>query len=469
MSEPSTGDHVNIVGGGLAGALLAILLGRQGLRVTLFDRRVDPRTSAVERGRSINLALAARGIAALQRAAVFESIRPILIPMRGRMIHDEHGGSELQLYGQNEREVIYSVSRGSLNRALIEQAAKLPNIELRFEQHCLGARPTYGSLHFEDLRAGHAYEIALAPTIAADGAGSGIRKSLEQLGEIEAREELLDHDYKELEIPASHARGLDPHALHIWPRGGFMLIALPNPGGSFTATLFLPKHGPDSFAGLRTRAAVQAFFTRHFPTAVPLLPALLEDFLANPQGILGTVHCNRWHLGGELLLLGDAAHAIVPFHGQGMNCAFEDCTALLDGLKDGHGAAGGWPERFAAFERLRRPNTEAIAHMALENYEEMRAAVLAPEYLRSRALALLLERRHPRRFIPRYSMVMFHAEIPYAEALRRGSVQQQILSRMDRSGVRADAADAAERIAAFDSEIERLLPPVSGSAESAPA
>jgi kynurenine 3-monooxygenase len=414
---------VNIVGAGLAGALLAVLLARRGYKITLYDRRPDPRETAAEGGRSINLALAARGIRALERAGVMEHIRPLLIPMRGRMVHDLSGAAPtLQPYGQREHEVIYSVGRAALNRALIEEAARYNTVTMQFNQTCTGAIPERNILRFL------AHETTLAPTIATDGAGSAVRVSLAASKHVAVREDWLDHDYKELTIRAQTARNvLDGNALHIWPRGGFMLIALPNTDGSFTATLFLARTGPNSFASLADDAAVTAFFQREFPDALALMPHLAQDFEGNPQGQLGTVHLTPWHVGGKVLLLGDAAHAIVPFHGQGMNAAFEDC-AVLDSLLDRH---TDWEPLFAEFSKSRRPNAAAIAEMALENYTEMRDTVLDAGFVRRKSIAMDLERRYPDRFIPRYSMVMFHPEIPYTEALRRGSVQADILVELD--------------------------------------
>ena len=415
---------VNIVGAGLAGALLALLLARRGLRVALFERRADPRQAQPERGRSINLALAARGLRALERAGVLAQVQPLLIPMRGRMVHERSGRAALQPYGQREHEVIYSVGRADLNRVLIDAAARHGGVSVRFGQSCLGADSAASRLRFRGE--GGEYSVPLAPTLATDGAGSAVRASLAAAGLVKVREEWLDHDYKELSISPAAGAALERHALHIWPRGGFMLIALPNTDGSFTATLFLPRSGAPSFATLDGTAAVTEFFGREFHDTLALLPDLAAQFAAHPQGQLGTVHTTPWHRGGEVLLLGDAAHAIVPFHGQGMNAAFEDCTQL-DELLDSHGAD--WAAAFAALEAARAPNAAAIARMALENYAEMRAAVLDEGFVRRRTLALELERRFPERFIPRYSMVMFHPEIPYTEALRRGAVQDAAAAR----------------------------------------
>jgi len=464
-----TASHtpVNIVGAGLAGALLAQLLARRGYPVTLYERRPDPRQSSPERGRSINLALAARGTRALERAGVLERIRPLLIPMRGRMVHELSGKVTLQAYGQREHEVIYSVGRADLNRVLIEEAVRHAGVTVEFNQQCLGADPARNVLRLRDQPTGSEREVALTPTIATDGAGSAVRSGLAARGLVTVREEWLDHDYKEFTIPAaggSHA--LQREALHIWPRGGFMLIALPNTDGSFTATLFLARSGGTaSFAALTSTATAAQFFAREFPDALALMPDLRAEFANHPQGQLGSVHAAPWHLGGQLLLLGDAAHAIVPFHGQGMNAAFEDCVQL-DALlaAPGPGADVGWEAVFARFEELRRPNAAAIAQMAVENYTEMRDTVLDARYLRSKAIAMGLERRFPARFIPRYSMVMFHPEIPYAEAMRRGAVQAQILAQLDTGEAGAGAGSAAAADSALAEKlVGELLEPITSS------
>ena len=441
---------INIVGAGMAGSLLAVLLAKRGFEVSLFDKRPDPRRSAAERGRSINLALAARGIHALEQAGVMKLVEPLLIEMRGRMIHERSGETKLLPYGWKPGEVIHSVGRAALTKLLVEAAAKYPNVTLNFGQSCVGADAAENVLRFRDEN-GDDYDVELAPTIGADGGGSILRTSLEADGFLQAREELLDHDYKELTLPLlGFVPALEVNALHVWPRGGFMLIALPNTDGTFTATLFLAKSGERSFASLRTKDDVSDFFAREFPDAVPLIPNLLTEFFQHPQGQLGTVHTAPWHVGGKVLLLGDAAHAIVPFHGQGMNAAFEDCTAF-DALLDSHDS---WESLFAAFDRARRANAEAIAQMALENYIEMRDTVRDPRFERFKALSVELERRFPDRFIPRYSMVMFHPEIPYAEALRRGNVQAEILAELDSAATAGKVVDPD----ALRTMIEERLP-----------
>ncbi|MBS0578457.1 MAG: FAD-dependent monooxygenase [Proteobacteria bacterium] len=436
---------VNIVGAGLAGALLALLFARRGLRVSLYERRADPRQTQPEEGRSINLALAARGTRALERAGIMAAVRPLLIPMRGRMVHEPGGPPVLQPYGQRADEVIWSVGRAALNRVLIEAAVRHPDVAVHFGHTCVGVDVAAGRLQLRDAQAA-VREVALAPTIATDGAGSVVRAALGRAGLLQSREDWLDHDYKELAIPAHGGRHvLEPEALHIWPRGGFMLIALPNLDGSFTATLFLPRQGAVSFAALAHPGAAREFFAREFPDVVPFMPELSAQFAAHPQGQLGTVHAVPWQVGGKVLLLGDAAHAIVPFHGQGMNAAFEDCT-VLDGLLD---EPRDWNGLFAQFEALRRANTEAIARMAVENYLEMRDAVRDAGFVRRKAIAMALERAFPGRFIPRYSMVMFHPEISYADALRRGEIQAGILGELDPgTGADFDPARAAALIEA---------------------
>jgi len=413
MIEPSQGG-VNIVGAGLAGSLLAILLAKRGFKVTVYERRADPRGGVVDNGRSINLALAARGIRGLTLAGVFDRVMPLTIPMRGRMVHEFDGAAELQMYGVRPEEVIHSVSRADLNRVLIEAAAELPNVSFQFGQLCLGLAHDREVFEFRDEATGRISHCAAQPTIATDGAGSAVRDSLVAREVASVREEPLDHDYKQLTIPAHDGKHvMDPNALHIWPRGGFMLIALPNLDGTFTATLFLARVGANSFEQLRNAGDVDGFFAREFPSARALIPGLTREWFEHPQGSLGTVYTRGWHMDGNVLLLGDAAHAIVPFHGQGMNCAFEDCAELMRMMDEHHH----WSGLFEAFEHERRPNTDAIAKMALENYVEMREAVLDADYRRQKKEAEEREKQDPN-VIPRYSVVMFHPELPYTAALQ---------------------------------------------------
>ena len=419
--------QITVVGAGPVGALIAVMLAARGRRVRLLERRADPRLTPAERGRSINLALAARGLSALARADLLAGVTAQLTVMRGRMLHDEGGATSFLRYGQNEHEVIYSIGRDRLNGELVEAAARHPGIELQFNQRCTDVDPQRQRLRLRDERSGSEREEPFELLLAADGAGSAVRTALVGRGLTAAREAALAHDYKEFVIPPAADGGyaLEPHALHIWPRGGHMLIALPNADGSFTATLFLPRQGAPGFDTLIQDTAVRAFFQQQFADVTALIPDLEQQFARHPQGRLATLYCEPWQA-QRVLLLGDAAHAIVPFHGQGLNCGFEDCVLLDDLLA----IAADVPAALAEFERRRRTDTDAIAAMALENYVEMRDAVRDPGFVRRRDLAAQLERLFPGRFIPRYSMVMFHPEIPYAAARRRGALQEWVLDEL---------------------------------------
>ncbi len=442
-------DRVSIVGAGLGGALAAIFLARRGIQVTVYERRPDLRRVVQPAGRSINLALANRGLKPLRLAGLESEVRRLLTVMRGRMVHPVSGPLDFQPYGQRPHEVIYSISRPGLN-ALLLDAAEAAGARLEFGMRCSGVDFDKDLLILEHEPSGERHTAALTPCIAADGAGSVVRNALLGLAGYQASEELLQHGYKELSIlPGALGRHrMEPGALHIWPRGGYMLIALPNLDGSFTVTLFLPYEGEPSFATLDTPQAVYRFFTEQFPDATATIHRLEESFFDNPTGLLGTVRCQPWHLDGRVLLLGDAAHAIVPFHGQGMNCAFEDCLEL-DGCLAEH--AGDWPRAFALFSGRRKPNADAIAQMALENYIEMRDSVRDPQFLLRKKVAFELERRFPARFSPRYSLVMFHDDVPYAEAQQRGRIQEEILEALT-AGIddpaAVDYAQAARMVAA---------------------
>jgi kynurenine 3-monooxygenase len=424
---------IRIVGAGPTGALLAILLARRGRKIELFESRPDLRQQAAGSGRSINLALADRGIHALKAAGVFNAVESALLPMRGRLIHSENRETAFQPYGQRPNEVIYSVSRHRLNQALIEAAANQPGVQLHFQHRLEGADFAANTAQIRDLENDRVLAVPMQPLLATDGAGSAVRREMAAQKLIQASEIDLEHGYKELSIPAGPQGSfrMANDALHIWPRGNFMLIALPNADGSFTATLFLPKLGTVSFASLRDADSVEEFLARNFPDARELMPNALAEFNAHPVGFLGTVAAQPWHTEGHATLIGDAAHAMVPFHGQGMNCCFEDCIEF-DACAARHAS---WETVFAEFGAARKPNTDAIAAMALENYMEMRESVAEPKFQLQQALSLELERRFPQRFIPRYSMVMFHHEIPYLTAQRRGAAQSKILSDLTRGSV----------------------------------
>ena len=456
-------EAVGIVGAGPTGALLAVLLKRRGMAVTLYESRADPRGDAAETGggRSINLALADRGTHALARAGLLDAIGPLVVPMRGRFVHQADGSSGLQPYGRLPQEVIYSISRRELNNVLLDAAIDA-GVDVRFQHRLEGADLAAGTARVRDLDRGLSLEIPMRPLLGADGAGSLLRRRLAAQGMIEAEDVPLEHAYKELSIPAGPGGGalLEREALHIWPRGGYMLIALPNQDGSFTATLFLPLQGVASFAALRFPEAIDEFLSANFPDARALMPDCVAEFQRHPTGFLGTVRARTWQAAGAAALIGDAAHAIVPFHGQGMNCCFEDCLefdACLEGAASGESVP--WADVFTEFYARRKPNAEAIAEMALENYLEMRELVADPHFRLQQSLALELERRYPRRFIPRYSMVMFHHEISYRTAQERGRVQAQILADLTREAkslAEVDYARAERLVAAALPELADL-------------
>ena len=438
-----------IAGAGLAGSLLAIYLARRGIAVTVYERRADPRVAGYVGGRSINLALAERGMHALRLAGLEQAVLEQAVMMRGRMVHFDDGRVELQRYGRDDSEVIWSVSRGALNMTLLD-AAERAGARIEFEQRLGAVDFANDRITLHDERSGGTRELQVETIIGCDGAGSALREALAKEHDLGERFEPLGHGYKELEIPASHGASIERHALHIWPRTNYMCIALPNADGSWTVTLFLPNEGEPSFTSVGDADAALRLFARDFPDALPLMPTLAGDYAANPVGLLGTLRLERWHLDHRALLVGDAAHAIVPFHGQGMNAAFEDCVEL-DALV---GEGGSWQDAYEAFEQRRRPNTEAIADMALENYVEMRDRVDDADFLLRRALERTLAERHRGVFVPRYAMVMFR-RTPYAVAQRRGAIQAEILAEATAGARGLDDVDLARADALVR---ERLTP-----------
>ena len=410
--------HFSVVGAGPAGSLLAIYLARQGHEVVVYEGRPDLRRVDIDAGRSINLALATRGIVPLIDVGVIDQVDAITIPMRGRMVHAaDEPLPELQPYGSQPHEVIHSVSRTDLNAILLDAAEATGRVRFEFETRLHSVELEDSLLVFEDGRR-EAFDVVFG----ADGAGSKVRAALEASGRGFFDVEPLDHSYKELTLPPAVDGDflIDPNALHIWPRGQFMLIALANPEGDFTVTLFAPT---TTFEALRDPAAVDAFFAEHFSSFATMVPDLANQFFTNPTGALATLRGTGWSHEGRAVVVGDAAHAIVPFHGQGMNAAMESVRALdrhLRASPDDLAAA------FAAYEVERKPDADAIAAMALDNYVEMRAGVVDPDYLVQRTLALELEQRHPTRLSPRYNMVMF-STMPYAEAQARAQRQEELI------------------------------------------
>lgn len=415
--------RATIIGAGLVGSLLATLLAQRGFEVEVFERRPDPRTHGFLGGRSINLALAERGLHALRQAGLAEAVLHEAVMMRGRMVHALDGTTNLQRYGIDDSEVIRSVSRGGLNILLLEAAARA-GAQLHFDAGL-------GEVDFDSNTIslagpdGTPRHHAAGLLLGCDGAGSALRAAMAKAADLGERVEPLGHGYKELEIPASASGGfaMEPHALHIWPRGHYMCIALPNTDGNFTVTLFLPNDGPHpSFATLPDAATARALFEQQFPDALALMPDFDDDW-KHPTGQLATLYLDRWHLDGRALLLGDAAHAVVPFHGQGMNAGFEDAAelaGLLQERTDDPAAV------FAEFERRRKPNADAIAAMSLANYVEMRDGVADPHYLLKRQLAAALTERVPDRFMSRYRLVSF-TTLPYAACVARDRQQTALM------------------------------------------
>ena len=420
--------HAIIVGAGLVGSLWAVLLAKRGYSVDVYELREDPRQAGFIGGRSINLAMSTRGWRALEKAGIENKIREVAIPMRGRMMHSEAGELTFQPYGK-EGQAIYSVSRGGLNIELIQIADQYENLRFHFAHKCLGAGLRANTVHFEHTGTGER-RSAQAPLIfGTDGAFSAVRRSMMKLPRFNYSQQYLEYGYKELHIPplpdGSHA--IDKNALHIWPRGQFMMIALPNVDGSFTGTLFLPFEGKaNSFQQLQTDEQALAFFHQHFPDSIPLIPGLLEDFRNNPTAGLATIRCLPWCYEDKVLLIGDASHAIVPFYGQGMNSGFEDC-AILDELMEAH--QDNWSHIIKAFNQERPKDTNAIADLALRNFVEMRDRVADPRFLLRKEIEAYLNEKYPEDFLPLYSQVTF-SHIPYSHALAEGLAQDALFDRI---------------------------------------
>ena len=419
--------NITIVGAGLVGSLLAIYLAKRGHKVRIYERRVDLRKNRISAGKSINLALSDRGWRGLEGIGIDEEIRKVAIPMKGRMIHNLNGEVNFQPYGK-EGQAIYSVSRGGLNCKLMDLAEHWNNIELFFEERCTGIDFETGTARFENSNTGKHTICESDLIFGADGAFSTVRGSMQITDRFEYSQHYLEHGYKELTIPAK-ADGtweLDKNALHIWPRGGYMLIALPNLDGSFTCTLFFPFEGKDSFASITNEKELLEFFNRIFPDVVPLMPTLVHDYFLNPASSLVTVKCFPWRYKDKAVLIGDAAHAIVPFFGQGMNCGFEDCMEL-NNLMDDHDE--NWELILKEFERIRKPNSDAIAELAVGNFIEMRDLVADHKFLLRKKIEAYLNQQYPDKWMTLYSMVTF-SQIPYSKAQKEGIRQEEIMQKI---------------------------------------
>lgn len=421
--------NIAIVGAGLVGSLLSIYLAKRGDKVSVFERRPDMRKGKVEAGRSINLALSTRGIRALEEVGLAEEIQKAAIPMRGRMMHDVKGKLSFQPYGK-EGQFINSISRGELNVVLMNEAEKR-GVQIFFNHRCMQisletTELTFNSStqqHINNPSSQHIHTQAFDLILGADGAFSAVRLAMQLTDRFDFSQHYIEHGYKELHIPADRGKLLDKNALHIWPRESFMMIALPNPDGSFTCTLFFPFEGHPSFSALKTEKDVRSFFEQVFPDTLNLIPDLESDFKSNPTSSLVTIKCFPW-LKNKTLLIGDAAHGIVPFYGQGMNAGFEDCrilNMLLDDLHDD------WEKVLPEFQKLRKPDTDAIAQLAFDNFVEMRDLVADDDFLLRKKIEAKLHALYPDRWIPQYSMVTFYDNIRYSEAYRIGQQQKKIM------------------------------------------
>lgn len=420
-------EHILIIGAGLVGSLLAVYLRKRGYRVSVYERRADMRKEQMSAGRSINLALSDRGIRALREVGLMDQIDPIAIPMHGRQMHPIQGDEVYQPYGKSGQ-FINAVSRGLLNQTLLD-AAEEAGAVIHFQHKCLHVDLAHNQVQFE-TRDGSVLRVQADRIIASDGAFSSGRLSHQlQHNRFQFQQYYIDYGYKELHIPPT-AQGdyaLAKHALHIWPRGNYMMIALPNTDGSFTCTLFFPFEGTPSFASLQSHEDVLTFFQTQFPDAVPLMPTLVEDFFTNPTSSLVTIKCAPWTRGDRFALIGDAAHAIVPFFGQGMNCGFEDC-AVLNQLLDQHN--DDWSKALAEYDALRKPDGDAIAELALNNFVEMRDRVADPAFLLQKKIEAWFAEKHPTKWIPAYAQVTFSPQIRYSEALRNGQRQERIMQQI---------------------------------------
>ena len=415
--------NVTIAGAGLVGSLEAIYLAKRGFDVNVFERRPDIRTVKLAAGRSINLALSERGWNALKKVKVDKEVKKMAIPMYKRVMHAIDGTLTNQTYGQ-DGQAIYSVSRGGLNQLLLRLAGQQSNVNLHFEHKCVDVDLTSASAVFEDKH-GQQKRIEADMIIGADGAYSIIRSKMMKQDRFQYSQHYIEHGYKELTIPANEdgSHKLETNALHIWPRGNYMLIALPNMDGSFTCTLFFPFHGEFSFENLKTEQQVDTFFKNVFPDTLDLIPNLAKDYFSNPTSSLSIMRCDPWTVKDKILLIGDAAHATVPFYGQGMNAGFEGCY-VLDQLMDEYG-----DDRkgcFDAYSKLRKPDGDGVQDLSLHNFIVMRDKTADPKFLLQKKIELHFSKKYPEKWLPLYSMVSF-SNIRYSDAWKIGQHQETLM------------------------------------------
>lgn len=426
-------ENILIIGAGLCGSLLALRLAQRGYKVAVYESRPDLRKVAISAGRSINLALSDRGLKALRLCGVDEKARKICIPMKGRLMHDSLGNTFASNYSGREGEFINSISRGDLNAMLLDEAEKHENVTIYFNQKCEKVDIENNTVFFIDEITSKEYSISCDVIFGTDGAGSVLRKSYisERNFLFSYSQNYLNHGYKELEIPSDSIGNhqISKNYLHIWPRGDFMLIALPNMDGSFTVTLFLSyDEGEFHFNNLTTEETITKFFENEFPDALALIPNILEEFTSNPTGPLGTIKCSPWFY-KNTLLLGDAAHAIVPFYGQGMNASFEDVFVLDEILNhfECNREIEDWNSVFKTYQKARKKDTDAIADLAIDNFYEMRDHVANSMFKEKRKIEMDLEKHFPAHYFSKYSLVTFNEHIGYEEAMKKGRAQDKAL------------------------------------------
>jgi kynurenine 3-monooxygenase len=422
-------DKVLIIGAGLCGSLLALRMAQRGYKVEVYESRPDLRKVDISAGRSINLALSDRGLKALRLCGMEEKAREICIPMYGRLMHDTKGNTFASNYSGREGEYINSISRGDLNAILLDAAEENENVTIYFNSGCKKVDIEKNIAHFKSYETNEKYIVKADVIFGTDGAGSSLRKSYisERKFLFSYSQNYLNHGYKELEIPADKNGNhqISKGHLHIWPRGDFMLIALPNMDGSFTVTLFLSyDEGEYNFNNLTTEEKITAFFEQEFPDALALIPNIKEEFANNPTGPLGTIKCSPWFYQNKTLLMGDAAHAIVPFYGQGMNASFEDVFVFDEILNEN---LGDWNAVFKAYQKARKHDTDAIADLAIDNFYEMRDHVANPLFKEKRKIEMDLEKNFPSQYSSKYFLVTFNENIGYNEAMQRGRAQDKAL------------------------------------------
>lgn len=452
-------EHILVIGAGLCGSLLALRLAQRGYKVSLVEKRPDLRSTDISAGRSINLAFSDRGIKAMNLVGLKGKAKDLCIPMHGRMIHNLEQEEFLSRYSGLESEYINSISRSDLNALLLDEAEKMPDVNILFNQACIDVDLQNAKATFEDFTSKEKSTIEADIILGTDGAGSVVRKSMleDNLFLFSFSQDYLSHGYKELTIPATKDGGfrIEKNALHIWPRGENMVIALPNLDGSFTVTLFLSyEEGEDNFKSLDTPEKVKAYFEKMYPSAVAHMPTLTEDFFNNPTSPLGTVKCSPWNSFGKVMLLGDAAHAIVPFYGQGMNASFED-VVVFDEILDNY--EGDWQKVFKEYQKKRKVDTDAIAELAIDNFHEMKEHTAAPIFQKKRKLETAFEQEFPKEYASKYRLVTFQEDISYSEALKKGRAQDKaILNLLAQDKIDEDAS-LQEKLHLVNKETQEIL------------